>query len=263
MAHELGHAALAKYDGDFRAVSEFRSDVCGSGYMHGIVEEKLRESSDPTAEVTTLCAPEQTQSCIHGIGHGAMFVTGLDIAKAENLCARFSSSGAATACSEGIYMQLFEPDESDPSAMAKLPADRLAEEPLYPCPGRPAEFRSACYYYAPAYFLQRNNYASDQTAYARGLAWCRNAPAEDSGMYTCTKGLGSRLMKYNIDREVWSAEQCEAAAADQRRPCIEGMVSYYSVHHHSRNAVQKLCTKLSGRAETHCNEAAGYSTSAD
>ncbi|MEU2159355.1 hypothetical protein ABZ532_30870 [Streptomyces sp. NPDC019396] len=163
VAHELGHAALAKYAGDFKKVSEFRSDVCGSGYLHGIVEEKLRKSNDPESDVIELCAPEQTNSCLHGIGHGAMFVSGLNIENAEELCSKFPSGRMVTSCSEGIFMQLFEPDESDPKAVAKLAKDKLSKDPLYPCPDQPMEFRSGCYYYAPVYFLQRNKFALGMT----------------------------------------------------------------------------------------------------
>jgi hypothetical protein len=263
IAHELGHAALEKYHGDFAAAARYRNDVCGSGYLHGIVEEKLSESPHPATDVTTLCAPQQTASCIHGIGHGAMFVSQLDVAGAEKLCSRFTASYAVTACSEGIFMQLFEPDESDPRAMAKLPAAKLAAQPLYPCPDQPAAFRGACYYYAPAYFLQRHDYAHHPESYAAGLRWCRSAPVSDGGRDACTMGLGSRIMKYNIDRERWSADQCEQAAADQRAPCVAGLVSYYRVHYHDAGAAERLCNKLSGAARRDCRAAAGYSTTAD
>jgi hypothetical protein len=262
VAHELGHAALAKYHGDFATAARFRNDVCGSGYLHGLVEEKLSQSPDPARDVTALCAPQQSASCVHGIGHGAMFVSHLNVAGAEGLCSRFTTGDAVTACSEGIFMQLFEPDESDPKAMANLPSDRLTAEPLYPCPEQPAAFRGGCYYYAPVYFLQRHDYARHPEAYAAGLAWCRNAPVADGGRDACTMGLGSRIMKYNIDREQWSADQCEKAPAQQLRPCFAGLVSYYRVHYHDRAAADRLCAKLSGRSRSHCRQAAAGSTSA-
>ncbi|MCD0481917.1 hypothetical protein LO771_05680 [Streptacidiphilus sp. ASG 303] len=262
IAHELGHAALVRYRGDFAAAARFRDDVCGSGYLHGIVEETLADSPHPATDVTTLCAPEQSASCIHGIGHGAMFVTRLDVAGAERLCSRFTAAYAVTACAEGVFMQLFEPDESDPRATANLPARALAAEPLYPCPEQPAAFRGACYFYAPVYFLQRHDYAHHPESYAAGLAWCRGAPVGDGGREACTRGMGSRIMKYNIDRERWAADRCEEAPAGQRGPCVAGMVSYYRVHHHSRQAADRLCALLSGEARRLCRDAAGTGSSA-
>ncbi|MCX4775604.1 ubiquinol-cytochrome c reductase iron-sulfur subunit [Streptomyces sp. NBC_01264] len=130
IAHDLGRSALTKYHGDFTKAVNFLNDVCGSGYLHGVVEEKLQEMPNPVTAVTTLCGPEQTRSCIHGVGHGTMFVSHLDVAAAEKMCDRFPKAYQVTACSEGIFMQLFEPDEGDPTALAKLPVDKLADEPL-------------------------------------------------------------------------------------------------------------------------------------
>ncbi|MFF4490532.1 hypothetical protein ACFY0F_29325 [Streptomyces sp. NPDC001544] len=69
-------------------------------------------------------------------------------------------------------------------------------------------------------------------------------------------------MKYNIDREQWSADQCEKAPDRQLPPCFAGLVSYYRVHYHDHAAADRLCSKLSGRSRSHCRQAAAGSTSA-
>jgi hypothetical protein len=263
VAHEIGHAALAEYKGDFTKAVSYRNDVCGSGYLHGVVEEKLSQSPNPRTAVTTLCAPAQTGSCIHGIGHGAMFVSGLNVADAERLCDRFPQPDEVGACSEGVFMQLFEPDESDPKAMAELPADKLVAEPLYPCPEQPGIFQSGCYYYAPSYFLQVHDYAHHPGAFVQALTWCLKAPNGD-GRSTCTMGTGSRLMKYNIDRPVWTAAQCEQASTEGlRKSCFAGMVSYWNVNFHDKSAGSKLCPQLGGEARRLCAAVSGSGGSAD
>ncbi|WP_133259995.1 hypothetical protein [Streptacidiphilus pinicola] len=262
VAHDLGHAALKKY-GSFSKAAAFRNDVCGSGYLHGIVEETLAQSPDPVAAVTTLCAPQLAASCIHGIGHGAMFVSHLDVSKAERLCDRFGQTYQVVACSEGVFMQLFEPDEDDPAALAQLPAQRLAAEPLYPCPEQPSVFQSACYFYAPIYYLQTHDYVNHPASFVQALSWCLNAPTA-GGQQSCTRGTGSRLMKYNIDRPGWTAAQCEAAPQPWQRPaCVGGMVSYWNVNFHDKSARTKLCPQLDGAAAVACRSASGGSTSAD
>ena len=263
VAHEIGHAALDKYKGDFQKAVSYQNDVCGSGYLHGVVEDELSESPDPATAVTTLCARGgQTASCIHGIGHGAMFVADLDVKGAEKLCDRFPQTYQVVACSEGVFMQLFEPDETDPAALAKLPAKQLAADPLYPCPDQPGIFQSACYFYAPSYYLQRADYAKHPGAFVQALAWCLKAPSA-AGREDCTRGTGSRLMKYNIDRPAWTAAQCEKAAAWQRPDCVSGMVSYWDVNYHDSSARSKLCPQLSGAARRSCDSATGGSSSAD
>jgi hypothetical protein len=262
VAHDLGHAALKKY-GSFSKAAAFRNDVCGSGYLHGIVEETLAQSPDPVAAVTTLCAPQMAASCIHGIGHGAMFVSRLNVSKAERLCDRFGQTYQVAACSEGVFMQLFEPDEDDPAALAQLPARQLAAEPLYPCPEQPSIFQSACYFYAPIYYLQTHDYVDHPESFVQALRWCLNAPTA-AGQESCTRGTGSRLMKYNIDRPVWTAAQCEAAPQAWQRPaCVGGMVSYWNVNFHDKSARTKLCPQLGGEAAVACRSASGGSISAD
>lgn len=262
VAHELGHAALAKYHGDFAKAVSYQNDVCGSGYLHGVVEEKLSQAADPATAVTTLCSPQQTDSCLHGIGHGAMFVSDLDVTRAEHLCDRFPQTGQVVSCSEGLFMQLFEPDESDPHAMAQLPAQRLAAEPFYPCPDQPGVYQSACYFYAPAYFLQRHDYATHPESFAAALRWCRSAPSAD-GRATCTRGAGSRLMKYTMDRPGWVGEQCLAAAAWQRGLCMDGAVSYWDVNFADSSARSRLCPQLAPAARRLCESATAGSDSAD
>ncbi len=259
IAHDLGHAALAKYDGDFAKAVSYRNDVCGSGYLHGVVEDKLAESPDPETEVTTLCSPDQTASCVHGIGHGAMFVADLDVPKAEQLCDRFPRTYELVACSEGVFMQLFEPDVTDPRAMAQLRPAHFAGDPFYPCPAQPAVFQSACYYYAPSYFLQQHDYAAHPGAFVQALDWCRQAPS--AGQASCTMGAGSRIMKYNIARPVWTAAQCEQAQPWQRPICMAGVVSYWDVNYHDDSAASKLCPQLSGEARDECRAAAGSGSS--
>ncbi|WP_405497462.1 hypothetical protein [Streptomyces sp. NBC_00096] len=264
VTHEVGHAALAKYHGDFTKAVSFPNDVCGSGYLHGVVEEKLQEAPNPSTAVTTLCSPAQTGACIHGIGHGAMFVSHLDVPAAEKMCDRFPQAKQVTSCSEGIFMQLFEPDEGDPTALAKLPADKLAAEAQYPCAGQPAAHQSACYFYAPIYYLQTHDYAANPEAFVQGLAWCLKAPTSGSRS-DCSRGMGSRTMKYNIDRPVWVAEQCQRAPSVwQRQACAAGMVSYWDVNYADKTAARtSLCPKLSGEAAANCRLAAPGSGSAD
>ncbi|MGW5399147.1 hypothetical protein [Streptomyces sp. NPDC003952] len=264
IAHDIGHTALTMYHGDVARAMIFPNDVCGSGYLHGVVEEKLQEMPNPATAVTTLCSPKQTGACIHGIGHGTMFVSHLDVAAAEKMCDRFPKGYQVTSCSEGIFMQLFEPDETDPAALAKLPKDKLAVEPQYPCAEQPPVHQSACYFYAPIYFLQTHDYAAHPEAFVQGLAWCLKAPT-GARRSDCSRGMGSRTMKYNIDRPVWAAEQCQKVpSAWQQQDCTAGMVSYWNVNYGDANAARtSLCPKLSGEANKNCRRSAAGSSSAD
>lgn len=264
IAHELGHTAVKRYNYDFAKVLSFPHDTCASGYLHGAVEEMLAASSDPGTDLLKLCQPQMSGPCVHGTGHGTMFVTKQNVAAARDLCSKYASQSRIITCSEGLFMQLFGPDEEDENAKANLPADKLASEPLYPCPEQPALFQSACYFYAPTYFLSSHDYPDHPEVYAQALKWCLNAQAT-GGAGDCSRGVGSRTMKYNLDREDWVGQQCASAAdAWQRKSCVDGMVSYYTVNYTDAGAAGRLCAKLTNEEIARdCRSSARLSGSLD
>ncbi|WP_441248553.1 hypothetical protein [Kitasatospora sp. McL0602] len=256
IAHELGHAAVKRFNEDFQKVISFPHETCAAGYLHGAVEEMLNASKNPQADLLKLCAPNNTGPCIHGVGHGTMFVAKQDVEKARDLCSEFSSDSRKITCSEGLFMQLFGPDEEDEKAKANLPADKLAKEPLYPCPEQPSLFQSACYFYAPTFYLSSHDYANHPEVFAGALAWCLNAKST-GGDIDCSRGVGSRTMKYNLDRINWAAEQCATGVdAKHRKACTDGLYSYYTVNYTEPGAGARLCSQLTN------TEIAGYCRSA-
>jgi hypothetical protein len=193
-----------------------------------------------------------------------MFVAKQDVTAARALCNKFTSDTNRIRCSEGLFMQLFGPDEEDEKAKANLPADKIAAEPLYPCPEQPALFQSACFFYAPTFYLSSHDYANHPEAFADALKWCLNAKAS-GGTADCSRGVGSRTMKYNLDREDWAAQQCATAAdASQRKNCAEGLVSYYTVNYTDGGAAGRLCAKITNKEmQGYCRSAAGLSSTLD
>jgi len=262
IAHELGHAAVLRYNQDFQKVISFPHETCAAGYLHGAVEEMLAHSKNPEEDILKLCAPANKGPCIHGIGHGIMFVTKQDIPAARALCNKFPTDSRRVTCSEGVFMQLFAPDEEDEKAKANLPADKLAADPLYPCPEQPALFQSACYFYAPTFYLSSHDYANHPEAFADALKWCLQA---GGGTTDCSRGVGSRTMKYNLDREDWAAQQCATGKdASQRKACAQGLVSYYTVNYTESGAAARLCGKITNKEiQGYCRSAGGLAATLD
>lgn len=248
IAHDLGHAALDKYAYDFKKAVSFQDGVCGNGYLHGVVEHAVLHAPDPEQALHTLCAPELDGSCLHGIGHGAMFVADMDLPKALAFCDWFKLTAQRTSCAEGVFMQNFEVDVPGVKNSSWL----KASDPMYPCRQQAARYQGPCYYYAPQYYLSLN---SDK--YSDGLVWCRTADTS-AAVASCTMGLGSRIMKYNIDRVAFSEAQC-ATEKDRalRDVCVRGLTSYYMVHFNDPKAGMRLCAQLTSAADvTSCKAAA-------
>jgi hypothetical protein len=171
IAHDLGHAALEKYAYDFKKAVSFQDGVCGNGYLHGVVEHAVLHAPDPQQALHTLCAPELDGSCLHGIGHGAMFVADMDLPKALAFCDWFKQPTQRTSCAEGVFMQNFEVGVPGVKTSSWLkPAD-----PKYPCAQQAHRYQGSCYYYAPQYYL-----ALHADKYADGLVWCRTAATSDA-----------------------------------------------------------------------------------
>ena len=70
LAHEVGHAAQEALG--FTGALALQDDVCGSGYVHGVIEQELADHiHDFESRFPTLC-PSDDARCFHGLGHGLM-----------------------------------------------------------------------------------------------------------------------------------------------------------------------------------------------
>ena len=110
IAHDLGHEAIAEAGGNASKALRSRDDVCGGGFTHGVIEVALGSSKHPARDLLTICAPKQDGSCFHGVGHGLMFATGMDVKRSLALCDHAPTALLASRCGEGVFMQLFSAD---------------------------------------------------------------------------------------------------------------------------------------------------------
>lgn len=250
IAHELGHRAAAAAGGSARRALSERDDVCGGGYTHGVIESVLGASRHPGRDLLTVCAPSNDGSCFHGVGHGLMFATHMDVDHSLRLCDLSPTAVLAGRCGEGVYMQAFSADlsahhDSD-GAHAALAQDLTAA--LHACERARDRYAPNCWFYAPTVFL-----AQHPDAYRAALTWCATA---GSGAEPCTRGVGSRAVKYHPDDPAIGARACARAGALESA-CFIGMGSYWSVHHRGRVAPARVCDRLRGDEARRCRVALG------
>jgi hypothetical protein len=226
VAHDLGHEALDEANGVARTALRARDDVCGGGYTHGIIEMALGSSRHPARDLLTVCAPRQDGSCFHGVGHGLMFATGMDVGRSMELCDRAPSATLSARCGEGIFMQLF-------SADVPMPPDRARAQ----CSGTPMPYAANCWFYAPTVWL-----AGHPDDFTGAMDWCRDAP-EAPGRQLCARGVGSRTVKFHPDDPTIGARVCAGASALEDS-CLMGMGSYWSVHHRGTRPPSDVCSRL-------------------
>lgn len=230
IAHELGHAAVDAAEGVLARALRERSDVCGGGYVHGAVERALGSSRHPARDLLRTCAPEDG-SCWHGVGHGLMFASRMDEARALSLCGGAPSVAMERRCGEGVFMQLFNAESSSPAAVPTPAQARVV------CSRTRQPQTANCWFYAPNAVLARH-----PDGFGTAVRWCARQ-STSLGREVCARGVGSRTVKRHPDALAIGARTC-GAAGSLRRSCLAGMASYWSVHWEGRRTPASLCAAL-------------------
>ena len=236
VVHEIGNAAYEKY-GDFGKAMTYQDEVCNSGYVHGVIEERFAQSDDVVADMKTMCDRYEpggylAWQCYHGIGHGVMYYTSNKLPQALDMCDAFEDDFGGSSCYNGVFMENFGAD-------GELHVSEYVKEgdPLHPCAQQRPRHKADCYVYAPTYFL-----GSNQGDYAGALDVCEEA--EPSFRSSCVLGVGSQAMKENLDDPKLVESVCEKGDPGQTEPCVEGMASLYTNHHGALEPARELCGRL-------------------
>ena len=241
LVHEIGHAAYEKEG--FDGALKYEDDLCGSGYIHGIVEEHLDRVRDIEAVLPTVCDPDAAK-CFHGIGHGLMYKLDNDLERSVALCGTFPEAFQRVQCAEGVFMEIFD-SETRFHASSYLKED----DPLFPCRGLDAVNEGVCAFYATRYYLRLH-----PRAYEGALAWCMESVPKGP-RDACIKGVGDSAMKQNITDPLFVESLCMHVSEPKRHYCIEGMVSYAIVHAAKTSAGEAMCPRLMPRNRPACAKA--------
>lgn len=237
ISHDLGHQALELAGGKPGKALTVRNDVCGGGFTHGVIEDALASSKDPGRDLLKICAPDQDGSCFHGVGHGVMFATGLDLARSLDLCNLAPREILSVRCGEGVFMQLFSADVAGGHAAGKGANPQTVDTARATCADVRMPYAGSCWFYTPTLWLSEN-----PDDFAGAMRWCTAASSE-FGQQLCAKGVGSRTIKYHPDDPTIGARVC-ADAGELTNSCLAGMGSYWSVHHKGARPASDVCAGL-------------------
>jgi plastocyanin len=236
LVHEIGREAYQKY-GDFGEAMKYRDELCNSGYLHGIIESKFSQSEDVFADMKTMCAQYEqggymSWQCYHGIGHGAMFYTANDLPRSLEMCDGYENDFGRSSCTNGVFMENFNTEQK-----AHVSEFLKEGDPFYPCPKQAERHKADCYLYAPVYFLSLKG-----DDYAAALQWCKGA--EPGFEATCAQGVGSQMIKDNLNDPKLVESVCAKGDPAQTGPCIAGMAGLYVNHYGSLEPARDLCARL-------------------
>lgn len=245
LVHEIGHTAYEKY-GDVAEALTYRDEVCGSGYIHGIIESYIEEVGYTDGVLEALCEKStdatDRANCFHGAGHGLMYYTGNSLPESLAACDSLKNTSDQLRCAEGVFMEnfgsdaIFHPSEYvdtvDTNAICRAQMGSI--------------HKGACYFYAPLYYLNLHSRAYDEA-----FALCENV--EPGYQRTCVKGTASRVTKENIFRISYAEAIC-ARQGDMRFSCAEGIGSYHFTHYSDKEKTRALCASLRPEFRDSCEK---------
>lgn len=240
LAHEVGHTAFEMLG--FSGAIVLNNDVCGSGYMHGVIEEHFEHTTDIVHALRTTCSITDGR-CLHGLGHGLMFFSKNDVPWSVRHCRLLPNSFSQVKCAEGIFMENFEADEESHPSQYLYPDD-----PAKICRMQQPDFRLTCYFYYPRYYLRIHHRDFD------GLRQSCLSLSNAEDKKICITGVGSAAMKTFIADPLRALRECDAFIDQNHQSCIEGLVSYSMVHFASSKKGEEFCEMLSSADATVCQQ---------
>ncbi|MEX0650256.1 MAG: hypothetical protein WD200_04590 [Candidatus Andersenbacteria bacterium] len=247
LVHEIGHASYDRYQ-DVGEALYYRDEICGSGYLHGVIEGHMRTVPDVNAALRTVCSPYTDRflrgSCYHGVGHGLMYYSNDNLPESLDRCQTYSHASDRVSCAEGVFMENFNTDQKlHPSAYLN------EEDPFSLCRTQALDsHKGVCYFYAPLYYLNAH-----PGKYKQVFDWCQTA--EESFTDACIKGASSRITKENMQNIALAERLCGGLVDEYQGSCAAGIGSYHLTHYGDRERTRQMCLTLRQEFQPVCLKA--------
>jgi hypothetical protein len=276
IAHTIGSASLARFEGNVGEAFVNGSSSCWSGYYHGILERAFTGVSEKSGLIRvarSVCDGEDVRAttwlayqCVHGLGHGLMITSSYDLPFSLSVCDRLSTAWDQVSCTGGVFMENISSSYGFKSRW--LRDDNL----VYPCNTVATRHKQYCYLMVTSRILQANGYDWKEAArLCRGVerGWVdtcfesfgrdasgntRQTPAKIlplcriAGEYEqqCLYAA-ARDMTANYGDGVRAATLCEQAPASMRERCFYGIGTILQTQEQGAS-----CRRLSKRHAAAC-----------
>ena len=211
LTHAIGHKALTKYTNIAESLKH-NLDICGGGYVHGIIEEYLEQNPN-TEDFGAICTDQNDGNCLHSIGHGLMLINNYDVDKSVAKCDKLTTFFQKLNCGEGLFMENFDSENVSDSKKPFL----KPENPFYPCSLQKDPFADSCYYYSGRYLFKIN--PNPENALSKCLELDKFAAA-------CTRGMAAGILRIELFNPSKMEKYCQSIPK-YKNSCLEGAVNYH------------------------------------
>jgi hypothetical protein len=253
LAHVIGRAATVKYPTVDEAY--IRGDsACWSGYYHGVIEALMREigweniTSKTLNDICRDLARREPQSfdhynCVHGIGHGAMYLNGNELFVALETCDQLESVWEQSSCWGGVFMENIIADNRN-----HFTNYLKADDPLYPCNAVKDNQKSTCYLMQTSYMLKLKD-----GDFKEVFALCGTVGEDYTD--TCYQSLGRDASGWTISDPERTKNYCLLGPSERAKSnCIIGAVKDFISYHHSDVEAKVFCNALDSNLKSTCLE---------
>lgn len=239
LVHVIGRAAAKKYS-DVGEAYRKGDHFCWSGYYHGVMEGILREAKpeDLPDVINNICKSIPGKevysfdyyNCVHGLGHGVMYVTQNELFEALILCDSLEGVWERESCYGGVFMENVITDFENHFTNYLKP-----EEPLYPCTEVPEKNKHQCYLMQTSYVLKTNGYN-----FVDAFEQC--STVEDEHKNTCYQSIGRDASGSTVSDTVRTKAYCMLGTdSRQLNNCVVGAVKDFVSYFHSDVQAKQLC----------------------
>jgi len=246
VSHKVGEAAYVRYGrGGFKVCDSFLRFGC----YHGVILQAIKENGYEDSVMKDLANGclglgrnrATLNSCIHGIGHGLMWVYSYDIGKSLNGCdAMFGAEIDRFFCYDGIFMENVVRRGDD----AASKGEKLgSENPLSPCDGLDQKYQPACVR-EHVHYVRRFIYKMD---IPKTVNYCLAFKNEDARR-ECFGGIGNGFNQDYGDNPDEVIEKCGKVPVTYRKNCIGVAATQYAFGRQLDKA-DNLCNSLASESE--------------
>jgi hypothetical protein len=255
LTHIIGRAALDKYK-TIADTYAHGDQFCWSGYYHGAMEEvALKNGYDYIVKnANSICKPIAAKgeysfyhyNCVHGLGHGLMFVKNGDLFASLTACDPIINNWERTSCYGGVFMQNIM-NEQTPDSDVKSGSKYLkSDQPMYPCTAVDYKYKDQCYLMQTSYALQTVSYD-----FSKVFELCAHVDADFKN--TCYTSLGRDASGNSISNVDMTKEKCLLGPNEEaQKYCVHGAAMDFVSYFHSDQQANNLCKSLPSSLSSDC-----------